>query len=683
MSTPMADLIRLEIDASDAANQITNHSGQGGTTAGWTRVFGEASTFAAVSGLSGHYGGKAIKCNTSTTWNFGIQSTTVPCSPGEWVSFQFNLSSTAPMDVVRVQVIFIGASGGATTSYSPTSGAEATYKLTDPVQAPAGTTGVQFYVRAWRDAGPVATVYFSKAMGVKTLNKSLVLDVPFSDGPVWQNILGSAYNLNFKRGNEIDGVTEKPVIGTLSATLSDPLIDPSKNPRMRPGRRIRVLSNYGSGYGTIWQGKITTLDVNYKGDKPLIALTAVDTWSEVMNLPVPAATTGNLKQRIDEILLGKGIPYTVNAPAATESFYTLDVQDNATALDQIEWATIAKNGFTFVNESGAVEVWSYAQWNATMMYALTFSDNLADAGSGTTFYTDIDTNFGSQALTNSLMVNIHNSFEEDGAKSYGPYTNAASVTNWGTRSATVETTDGEPAVLAANYLKTYANPEIFASSVKFDGRKVGHPLALYQLYNKANVKHAASGLDTTYRILNIEHDISPDRWDVTLGFKPLEATAAVVVTNPPGGPNSGPGDLVVPLLGPLGSRNRTTTFNVNHSAWTTVPLNEAVATDQITWDSTNNRFVIPKDGRYAISAAVRFNTNATGARGVSLIVNGVSIGWNLGAASSIGVGPSVTRFKKLSAGDTVAMQAYQASGAVLALDGSALGTFLDVTYIGQ
>lgn len=679
------NLVRLEIDASDAVNMITNHSGQNNSTAGWT---GYQGSFGYTVGVPGHFNGRAFIMGpafSGGTYFTGMRTASMAVAALDWMNMAVNISTDNAGNRVTLGFDFYNAGGTSlgTTSFQHMNiqPAEKIYGFPAPFQVPAQAATVRISI-AVIGAQP-GDVYVSRIIVVSSPTKSLVDSVTFADGPLWQNILGSGYNLNFRRGNTIDGVTEKAEIGTLSATLTDPLVDPTKNPRMRPGRRIRALSDTaGTGYTTIWQGKITTLDVNYQNKKPRISLAAVDTWSEVMNILSPAAMTGNLKQRIDYILSGKGVPYYVDPSGSTESFYMLDSQDNATALDQIEWATVAKNGFAFVGEQGRVEVWSYAQWNATMTYALTFSDNPADTGVGKTPYTDIDTNFGSQALTNSLMVNIHNLFEDDGAKSYGPYTNAASASAWGTKSATVETTDGEPLAIATNYLKTYANPEIFASSIKFNGRDAGHPLALYGLYYKANVKHSDSGLNTTYRIINIEHDITPDAWEVTVGFKPLEATAAVTVTNPPGGPNSGPGDLITPVAGPLASRTRSTAFSIATSGFVTTPLNNVVTADGIDWDSTNSRFVVPRDGRYVISGGVRFAANANGTRGVQFAVNGAAVGISVQPAGSIGVGPSLTKTIKLVAGDTVALQIYQNSGAALATDAST-GTYMDIAYIGQ
>lgn len=680
MPAHVNDLVRLEIDASDAANQISNHSGQGGTITGWTRLFGEAATFAAVSGLPGHYGGKAIRCNTSTSGDFGVQSSTLPCSPGDWVSFQYSLSSDAPLTVVRVVVTFIGASGNTGLSgYGPVSGAEATYRLTAPVQAPPGTTGVQFYVRAW---GPSANVpvYFSRAMGVRSINKSLVLDVPFSDGPVWQNVLGSAYSLQIATGLDANGVEDAPQTGSLSAVITDPLLDPSSNPRMRPGRVVRVQANDGSGWRSLYTGKIATLDTAYRSGRPVISLTATDAFADLLDVQCPTTINGTLQQRVDHILAGAPVDYLVYGSGTPITTKVIDVQDGANALDQLTTVRNTDESQVFVDGDNNVVVYQKANRKAQTP-GVTFSDSRAD--SGAVYYTDIDTNFGSQALINTLMIERTNLDEEEGSKTYGPYLNAASVVDWRTRSATLRVNDGVPSALAANYLAVYNQPTIFASSLTFNARDHLATATSLEAYDAVRVKFAAASLDAAYRVLALEHSITPESWAVTVAFRPMEVSSAITVTNPPGGPAAGPADLVSPEPGALASRARSTTFSIANNVNTSIPYNVAITSDGIPWDNANSRWTVPKDGRYSVTALVTFVVNATGTRLALIFINGVQQA-AVRAVGSSGVATTMTIAEnfKLAAGDTVAIVAGQGSGGALNLDGNAATNRASIAYLG-
>lgn len=723
-----------------------------------------------------------------------------------------------------------------------------------PRQAPALTTRVRTHIQLIAPNATGSTMQAWEAVTVISSSKALVEDTTFYAGARWQNMLGKSFSLKTARGNELDGVVDTPQVGTLSAVMNDPAFDPTKNARVRPGRKVRVTYLSDGIWSTLWSGTLSTVDVNYSDNKPRVTLQATDTWAQVNNFKVPEAFNGSLEQRGNAVAAKTpGIDYTFFSNPGTDPSVTtpvmIDVQENATATEQLTWISIAKNAFLICRTNGNIQMQSYDTWgsspsvllsdrpydgvervidqgmldaslyvsgkrwsNATGwnyvtagtgakasrfdfatgrltayfdmlpvnsaqsapqadkdqwlkvdggdVYTLKYtayqtgtrhkpylnyvkSDGsvgsvdspwITSAGSSTTvytanfiipadvvaiaprwqaegldgqtftlygkhpagsdwsfgqsigdvdYYTDIDTNFGSQALFNEFMVNRHNLDEEDGEKTYGPYTNAASKSQWGSKSTTIDVNDGVPREIAERYAKVYANPEIFASQVKFNARQSMGSQAMWNLYGVAKVKHTDSGLNASYRILNIEHEITPESWEVTVGFRPLEATAAVTITNPPGGASAGPGDLVQPTPGQHSRRYRNTTFNVANNTTTTVPYNVIDTEDGITYDATNNRWVVAKDGRYVVSASVSYSPNATGARIIDINLNGSVkargriIGWTstnniVGAATVL----------KCVAGDVIAITTLHNQGAALALAANGAENFASVTFVG-
>jgi hypothetical protein len=56
--------------------------------------------------------------------------------------------------------------------------------------------------------------------------------------------------------------------------------------------------------------------------------------------------------------------------------------------------------------------------------------------------------------------------------------------------------------------------------------------------------------------------------------------------------------------------------------WTVIPWDQVQVADGITYDGTNNRFVIPRAGRYHVDACTLFNPSPGSLLGIELLVNG-------------------------------------------------------------
>jgi hypothetical protein len=182
-------------------------------------------------------------------------------------------------------------------------------------------------------------------------------------------------------------------------------------------------------------------------------------------------------------------------------------------------------------------------------------------------------------------------------------------------------------------------------------------------------------------------DVAVDGWEVSVGFRPLESPSAVTVTNPPAGANTGPSDVTSPQPGILSVRQRTTNFAIANAVSTTVPLNTVVVENGITWDTPNSRWVIPRDGRYQVSAQVHFNTSATGYRRCEIRQNGAYRAFGQPSSqgpTSYGVGVSASIALKCAAGDVVSITALQGSGGNLDVYGDASQgpTVASITFLG-
>lgn len=160
-------------------------------------------------------------------------------------------------------------------------------------------------------------------------------------------------------------------------------------------------------------------------------------------------------------------------------------------------------------------------------------------------YLDRDVAFSSRSLVNTLMITRTSSVEIDGSKTYGPYVNSASVTSWGKITAEVKIVDGQPSVLAADYLGKYANPTIFPRSITYDYDHLVGTEQFVDLYDQARAIYTPGGVDRLLYVVGIDHDITPDRWRIKVTLRPLDQ-AAVSVANPSAGADTGPIDVLGP-----------------------------------------------------------------------------------------------------------------------------------------
>jgi hypothetical protein len=701
------NLLRLEVDASDASNSVTNHSGDGGTT-GWFSTGGSGALVVSTQ----FEGGNSLRVGddrspTTTQRKTGISSNNIATSPDIWVNFQVQTVGTLYNEDVRagfsMTVTFLDSASNVLSTVQrnqtmtyPDSGSWATQKFGAPVKAPAGAAFYRVSL-GLQTPSPWTSSYnmllFSRRwMVVSSPTQALVGDVPFTTEPAWQNFLGKSYSLTIDRGLDLNGVVDSPQVGLLSAVIGDPLFDPATNPRMRPTRQIRVTEKgpNSSQWVPIYTGRIATLDTNYASGKPRISLTATDLFADLAKIPAPVAYSGTFKQRVTAALAGTGIPFNVVDPATNTTSAVINTEDNATVLDQLQMACNTMRGYMYVDGAGVLQLRAQGQLQAASPASATFSDTKSDQFA--IYYHDLDVNFGSQALTNTLMIERSNvdEVEDNGKKVYGPYVNSTSVANWGTISSTLQVNDGTPSALAQAYLSVYANPTIFCKSLTFNAfvrRADGYEQAFTYLdrsgilYDPVSVKFGPAGLNQTYRVIGVKHEITPDDWDVTLVFKPVEATSAATVTNPPAGANTGPSDVTPPEPGIIGFRRRTAAFGMTNNTNVTIPFDTAGPSQYgITWDTTNNRFVIPRDGRYHVSAAVRWVPNGNGWRVIQIGINGVASPINDLNNGSQFIVNKINGSLYLRAGDVVSVIGFQNSGATLNIEGD---NFFTIAFLGQ
>jgi hypothetical protein len=566
--------IKLEIDASDATNKITNHSGQTGATTGWTADTGYtlgvttvAPTRASQTLQGAYTGGKTItiSCTAGVNDDSRVYSPSITVIPGQNLGVVASFAdSVVPSGNVQNQLVagiqyytstgvLIGfANTVSFTTIPETTSPEWTMTVMQPdiwtgfnaVPANAATAKVVFGFRSYNNVTQAVTkpshiAYLSKMMVVMTTSSFTSQGVQFSDtSQVFQSILGGSTSIHIVRGGDIDGVVDKIDVGTLTAVINDATLDPVKNPtRVKPGRIVRCLALRKDNvtWSTIFTGRLLQTNVDYINKKnptalPRVTMTIVDAVNELNGTLSPFNYSGTTGQKVKALMASSTVPYVTDS--GTASTTKTSVNENATLWDQL--ALVSNTYPTFkcwIDPNGTLQ--AKTMTSTTSLY--TFTDG---AGSG---YVDIKVGASSRDVVNTLYVKKNNTL---GEVTYGPYLNNASVIAYGSYQANVEVIDGTPSAIAQLYLNQFQAPNPIPEYVQLNYDKSPSNEAFLDLYSVVTVVNAQSTLNAKYYIISVEHEIEPDRWTTTYTFRPLDGGTAIVMSSPSAGADTGPNDVL-------------------------------------------------------------------------------------------------------------------------------------------
>ncbi|MDO9380106.1 MAG: hypothetical protein Q7T56_14765 [Nocardioidaceae bacterium] len=302
-------------------------------------------------------------------------------------------------------------------------------------------------------------------------------------------------------------------------------------------------------------------------------------------------------------------------------------------------------------------------------------------------YRDLDVDFNTEEIVNQVTVKFLRYVPGADTEEifYGPYSDTASVSTWGRRTGTYTINrSSEDALVIENYAKAILAANS-TGAVRVNGATLGinqasditAGKALLDLQDRVTVKYAKRGLNQTSRVQGISHKITPGKWDVELTFK--SDTTVAIPTEIPEVQNG------TTARSPLATRVLGSNFSLTNASYTNVPFDTAVESNGIEYNTSSRWFTAPKDGRYSVAFGVQYNGNATGSRYVRLLVNQNNYrrygDGQTGTTSLTQVGGVATIY--LRKGDTLSVNAYQASGSALAVIGDAnRGTFAEMTYLG-
>ena len=95
-------------------------------------------------------------------------------------------------------------------------------------------------------------------------------------------------------------------------------------------------------------------------------------------------------------------------------------------------------------------------------------------------------------------------------------------------------------------------------------------------------------------------------------------------------------------------------------------------------------YTVPVAGKYAIHAQVYYGADAVSYREFSIMKNGVEVAYTARTAdTAIGTAMSISRTLQFVAGDTIAIQTFQASGGALGFLTNRNYNFVNITRVGN
>lgn len=355
---------------------------------------------------------------------------------------------------------------------------------------------------------------------VFVLNQSALdvqhLGLPGDDTNIqWVDLLGDARSVTLTRGSKLNnGVLPQLDVGILTATIVGPSFNPFANDFIRPGKAVRLVYEDGT---VLFTGKLDSAVPTFA--KPphttTVTLTAVDRVQQLQSITKAGAVAQTFDQRIDAILTGPGIPYSTFDGAVNVA----DTDFSGTLLAHLQLAVDSDHARMYIGRDNQVYV--YGQDYAFPASGLTLTDQDSNPG-----YVSMTGITGAQGVFNDITIKNLTMSAGAGVETDYNYSDSTSISTWGDNHTDVSTnlastTDIDS--LGALLLSKYKDPKNAIRTVTFNAKDVQDQAAGLELCTTVHIHYEDNWftLDSDYQILSIQHDLTPDRWLVTLDVIPL------------------------------------------------------------------------------------------------------------------------------------------------------------------
>ena len=298
---------------------------------------------------------------------------------------------------------------------------------------------------------------------------------------------------------------------------------------LRDGLRARFVATWsGTGY-VLFDGYLETTEVD-AGFDAFVTMTFVDAIAKFSKVTAKALKTSAYQEttatRVGRMLTYAAWPTGSSWRNISGSVVMQKTGQDQNITDMINECVLAEAGGFYVSRSGvATFVTNTEKFNRPTQ--LLFDDSRA---TNTVEYNSIKTTPGTLQVVNNAVVTR-------GKLKQKTFTYKPSVTKYGTKTVTVETTilsDNTAQKLATYLARKDANPSTTVSEINFTALALG---ALYpdflstELLDQVTVKRTTvDGRNLTIYLVveGMQHKITPDDWNVTYQTSPMNSIRLVL-----------------------------------------------------------------------------------------------------------------------------------------------------------
>jgi hypothetical protein len=305
---------------------------------------------------------------------------------------------------------------------------------------------------------------------------------------------------------------------------------------LRDGLEARIVTTYASIVTVIFRGFLETTQVDH-GFDATCTMTFIDGIAVLAKVQVPtlkkvAYNNELTKVRVGRLLtLAKWYPSNSAMKSLDGSIAMMATTQGADVISMIEECAAAQAGVFYVSRTG-VATFLTLNDKFSRPTQLLFSD---DRSTNTVEYDTLITTAGTRQVINQAIV------------LYGPTTASvtqqkvatyqASVTKYGLKTVTIETKTNSSTTashLASYYAVRDSSPKTTVESIKFNALALGvlwDDLLETELLDQVTVKRTTvDGRTLTMNLVveGMDHNITPDAWDVTFSTSPMNPTKVTI-----------------------------------------------------------------------------------------------------------------------------------------------------------
>ena len=385
----------------------------------------------------------------------------------------------------------------------------------DPIPATGGTTKRAFTLDVSHLDSPDDLIEYAGGGGLPS-------------GHVWINLTSSTMNIRIDRGVDTrQGVSVRPVAGTLTATVVDPTWDALHNKMIGLTTLIRVRA----GSEPVFVGTITSISTTYNADGvPQIDVEAADGIAALNSVHLPARPAETFGERVNAV--GQAADLVVQIPAPGGNQTATD--DTRTALETLYLAGDTEAGWTFIDRHNQVHAWQRAAADTLGTPTVLFSDDHTVPGHVCVMA--VQTSMDTSEVVNQLQVrNLrYDTTDPDPTRhryvtDTHDYTSPASERYYGVARTSVTTAmaDSDLTAYQSFVFTRYDTPERKIHALEYVTDEFTAPgvppVALIDVADVVRIQLDpqavnATPMDRVERVARISHDITPTRWVTQLAL---------------------------------------------------------------------------------------------------------------------------------------------------------------------